>query len=864
MNGWRVYKERLKKLINYRISLNNTKKAFAFLSVVFILLLSLSSSLIHQFRVENVQLKNQLSAVGEELTSTREALAEEILTLEKKANTDNIKDPYEQNKMSLNICGGNIGLYETNKYTVSYDFPKGVTTFKIIFTDSTGNLEINLMERITGDSNIYEGDVSVDLFWEGEQGRDKLSIYVFAREKGKGNVKGPESELLCTYNAYNKNLNYEGNERIEHIRSPLVEDGFFNLTTQISGIVWQQTDLYDSLEECAEDSWIQESYVDDWNEYNREEGEEELTAEKFCLSEVGTYTTNKVWDSSFRYPIINIENADKYVGPWDSKITDLSAYKECIDTINNEMESYATNHVSTFSEEIDWLDHWGTTLQGDYRLVGLNVADEDSSSIFEFSSWQDGIDPYSYDNSNKWDDNKQYMGHRNNLPKDDFDLSEYGLVKEEVPHFISFIYEIYSYTGGNHGMYTYQTFNYDLRTCKEIQLKDMMSDEILKEQGFELPKGADSLWLNLLATRLSDIWSVDQGQLPGFEDWSAAPWKSLDGGAGKNDTFDALWPSSLDYSHLQAVSINNNGLTFSFQPYAVDCWACGWPELTIAWGNLWDIFKWGNWDEVDEFVIYEDTIIYDEPSYLLNLEQISQRLVESYEFNDLILGLTHIYRADGFGNDSDWIQSPIHKQSAGITYGFVGDYTKKDEYLLKSFVYTMNTIIGREEFKFTTNEEEITLPVKFMKCLDKRPYGDFWNTGSCSGYNGIYYPIDNYIRIDADLYGLERDRVLIHELGHSIGLNHSACLSNGLMSLKNKNKETTLNFSDFEIAMIRFLYSQPIYSVGNIGTYEKILEVGMSYEEIISFTGSISQPLTQESQFCPDEIETYIPEEGDG
>ena len=230
MIGWRVNKERLKKLLNYRVSFNNAMKSFAFLSVVYILLLSFSSSLIHQFRVENVQLKNDISTSEEELASTREALVEEILTLEKKANRDNVKDSYEQNKMTLNTCGGNVALYESDRYTVSYNFPKGVTTFKILFTDSTGDLEINLMERIEGSSNIYEGEVSVDLFWEGEQGRDKLSIYVYARERGKGNVRGPESELLCTYNAYNKNLRYEGNYQRDHIRSPLVEDGYYSLS----------------------------------------------------------------------------------------------------------------------------------------------------------------------------------------------------------------------------------------------------------------------------------------------------------------------------------------------------------------------------------------------------------------------------------------------------------------------------------------------------------------------------------------------------------------------------------------------------------------------------------------------------------
>ena len=79
-------------------------KSFAFLSVIYILLLSFTSSLIHQFRVENVELKNEISTSEEELASTREAFEEEVARLEKKANRDYVKESYKQNKMTLNTC----------------------------------------------------------------------------------------------------------------------------------------------------------------------------------------------------------------------------------------------------------------------------------------------------------------------------------------------------------------------------------------------------------------------------------------------------------------------------------------------------------------------------------------------------------------------------------------------------------------------------------------------------------------------------------------------------------------------------------------------------------------------------------------
>ena len=851
-------KERLKKLLNYRVSFNNAMKSFALLSVVYILLLSFTSSLIHQFRVENNQLQNEVSVLWGDLASTREALLEETLALDEKEKELTIvtyeKDSYAQNKMSLNGCGGDIALYETNKYTVSYNFPRGVTTFKMIFTDSTGDLEINLMERITGSANIYEGEVSVDVFWEGEQGRDKLSIYVFARERGQGNVRGPESEIRCTYDAYNKNFRHEGDYLRDHIRTPTVEDDYYSLTVAPSGIVWEEL-YYDSPDECVEDDWIYEYKIEIHNEYNLEEGEDEVTSEDYCLSEVGTIIPNTTYTNYFRYPVLTTKNAGEWLDLYSDMTNSESKYETCFESINKQMKAYAIYKVEEFASQISYGDRESVGLSGDYRLVGLHTdVDIDyTGDNFYFSDWRSGINPFSYTDrqNNAWYDSKHYFGHRNNLPDSSFHLWEYGNVKEEAPHYVSFIYEIHTYSGGAHGMFFYETFNYDLRTCKKIELKDMMTDKILKEQGYEVPEGSDALWLNLLRSRLGDIWSVDQGALPGSINWSAEPFKiPLD------EKADDSWNGPPDYRDLSAVSINEHGLTFSFQPYAVTGWAGGWPEITISWGNLWDIFTWGDWEENNEYTIYENTVVYDSnPSYILQLDRISADLVQKYERNDLFIGVTHIYTHKSYSEPSKWIQATVEKQEPGTTYGLVGNYTEKDESIVRTFVYAINNIIGSEWFKFSNNKEEVTLPIEISKGHVRG------NPAVSPRYNGIYFSEENSIWMDSDLFGIKRDNVLIHELGHSIGLHHSACIKDGIMSLN--SPDSIIKFSDFEIAMIKFVYDTPLYSVGNHATYEKDVEHGMTYEDLVSFSGKPNNALAPNSKFCPEETETYTPEEDD-
>ena len=587
-----------------------------FVVLVFTLVSIYNDALVKQITERNLELKKELSQANLNLSSARV----DVLLAEDKLKEVNSR---ATGSVLIEPCTGMMGLYQSREYVFTYNFENGFEKLTAIFTDSTGDLTIDLSQRLTDNSDNYKGSAVVRAFPEGEQGAKFLDLKVYAIDKTNNKYA-----FSCNYDLYNINFAYEGDGLRQHIRTPLVDDQNYSVTVVPTGKVWEQIPHWETIDDCIASGWIEDRV----ERYNSDEDTEDdnITEDEYCRSEVGTHFVLSTWMNEFRYPQINTDVEHIAGRGWDfDEKYPTEEYLTCFDKINKEMEEFAKLTVDEFSSNIRYGDHWGTRLSGDYRLVGLELGTDDE--YFNFSAYSAGVDPYAYDQDELWNANKKFMGHRNNLPSDYFYLQDEGMVYDAAPAYISFIYKVYTYTGGNHGMYTYQTFNYDLKTCQQIELRDMMSDDLLLEMGYELPEGSDSLWLNLLSTRLGDIWSVDLNQLPGYKNWSAPPWTSLNNNEQEDEL--KLWGGPLSYSNLSAVSMNQNGLTFSFQPYAVDCWACGWPELTISWGNLWDIFTWGNWDQKTEIGLYANTIVRDRD--LSDIRSITENLLDSYTTSDL-------------------------------------------------------------------------------------------------------------------------------------------------------------------------------------------------------------------------------------
>ena len=86
---------------------------------------------------ENLELKQNLSAANLNLSVTRlelELAEDDITNLKKSPDGD----------VNIEPCSGNIPLYQFREYVFQYDFKFGYKKLRAVFTDSTGDLDIDL------------------------------------------------------------------------------------------------------------------------------------------------------------------------------------------------------------------------------------------------------------------------------------------------------------------------------------------------------------------------------------------------------------------------------------------------------------------------------------------------------------------------------------------------------------------------------------------------------------------------------------------------------------------------------------------------------------------------------------------------
>jgi len=122
-------------------------------------------------------------------------------------------------------------------------------------------------------------------------------------------------------------------------------------------------------------------------------------------------------------------------------------------------------------------------------------------------------------------------------------------VRYQNDEFVSFIVYYYQFTGGAHGITTFDTYNVDLKNCRLIALAD-----IIKQDDEKIIK--DSI-LKSIEEKKEEFFEEDAKQLVTNEDLSKRPFV-----------------------------IEKDGIVFKYNHYEIAPYSTGMPEFKITWTEL--------------------------------------------------------------------------------------------------------------------------------------------------------------------------------------------------------------------------------------------------------------------------------------
>lgn len=162
-----------------------------------------------------------------------------------------------------------------------------------------------------------------------------------------------------------------------------------------------------------------------------------------------------------------------------------------------------------------------------------------------------------------------------------------------------------------------------------------------------------------------------------------------------------------------------------------------------------------------------------------------------------------------------WIYYPtyIPEIKNKIVVGLFGDVISHDFITLSNVLEVLKIVAPKVEITISDDKNDVTLPIHLSPC--NTLLSEKFN--SCEGYAaGIYYGFHDYIWVDSSITNKDwRSHVIIHELGHALGLNHNLCIDS-VMSYSEFSDDTTY-FNYLDLMQLRLLYHPDAGSYGGKG-----------------------------------------------